>query len=475
MAKLCDLSQMNPQFEENLIIDMVSNPGKYEAIVYGWINTETGERYIGYHKTSEMYDTYRWSADNSSMNEAWTNGNLRKVILYRGTVSESITLERWFLKFVDARRNDTWYNKSNGGGEGLVADFSNLTEEMKKIGLDWLRGIDPPVTLVKTAINHQLAKKIAAKTKNNEFEIVRVETDKIYFLERIQVRQNKLIPSHVDKLVDKMRDPSSAKEHIRPIVVCVFPDGSRKVIDGNHTIEAAYRVGYTHVDVIYIDSAELEDSMATIRCYGLLMNDEPKLKWENQQEDFKFNIKQYILDGGSPYSSDSDEFKQEMVQVFADQSKMISQNKVVKCLQQALIELETEWATANLNFSIIPKNEKGAMLKAMERADPLLAVIGITAGTCYNSGIGAINNKIGELKKTMEKNQITGEIHGKILIHYSSYAEWKNRADITEKLQNAMDVSHFRLSQEHRKIIQTLGIETYDVEYEFINPFPDAE
>ena len=140
----------------------------YEAITYGWRNIENGKMYIGYHKTSDIDDGYIFSSEFEEVKNAWEWGKLRRSILYVGSQSVAITLENFLLKHVNANINDLFYNRSVGGGEGCVKDFSNLTEEVKKIGLNWIEGIDPKIKKIKSKVDKPLMKRIARNIKNQK-------------------------------------------------------------------------------------------------------------------------------------------------------------------------------------------------------------------------------------------------------------------------------------------------------------------
>ena len=220
---------------------------KYEAITYGWRNILNDKMYIGYHKTSEIHDGYVFSSENEEANLAWSYGLLKRSILYRGKQSVAITLENFLLKSVSAHKNDKFYNQSVGGGEGCVKDFSNLTDEIKKVGLDWIAGIDPVYTTAKSRINKDAMELLSEHVKSGRYQIHNAEkVSEIYALPRNQVRLNVIEHEHKEAIVEKMTDVDNiadARKNVSPVIVCVHENGYKEIIDGNHTIDAAHDAG----------------------------------------------------------------------------------------------------------------------------------------------------------------------------------------------------------------------------------------
>jgi hypothetical protein len=143
----------------------------YDAIVYGWRNIENKMMYVGFHKTQEEFDGYVTSSESEKLKHAWSHGLLNRTILYRGTVSESITFENYILKSIDARNNPMFYNRSNGGGVGCQS-FDIITEDMKKIAEKWLTGNDNINIIKKEFIaNKKLVKSIKKKIESGNYVV----------------------------------------------------------------------------------------------------------------------------------------------------------------------------------------------------------------------------------------------------------------------------------------------------------------
>ena len=179
--------------------------------------------YIGYHKTNEIYDGYVFSSENEEANLAWSYGLLKRSILYRGKQSVAITLENFLLKSVSAHKNEKFYNQSVGGGEGCVKDFSNLTDEIKKVGLDWIAGIDPVYQTAKSRVNQNDMELLCSHVKSGKYQIHPNEKVKdIFKLPRNQVRLNVIEHEHKEAIVERMKDdPASARKNVSPVIVCV--------------------------------------------------------------------------------------------------------------------------------------------------------------------------------------------------------------------------------------------------------------
>ena len=231
------------------------NKKRYDAITYGWRNIENGKMYIGYHKTNEELDGYVFSSEDEEANLAWSYGKLKRSILYRGKQSIAITLENFLLKSVSANKNDQFYNKSVGGGEGCVTDFSNLTDVIKKVGLDWIQGIDPVYVTKQSKINKAEMQLLCYHVKSGKYRTHPAEKVKtIHKLPRNQVRLNVIEHEHKDAIVERMKDdPAAARKNVSPVIVCVHDNGYMEIIDGNHTIDAANDAGWLEIPVIYIN------------------------------------------------------------------------------------------------------------------------------------------------------------------------------------------------------------------------------
>lgn len=402
---------------------------KYDAIVYGWRHILTGMMYIGYHKTKEIFDGYIFSSENPEAILAWSYGLLQRSILYRGNQSVAITLENFLLKSVSAHKNPKFYNRSVGGGEGCVKDFSNLTDEIKKVGLDWIAGIDPVYQTAKSNIDKDEMKLICEQIKSEKYKTHHNEkVSEIRALPRNQVRLNVIEHEHKDDIAELMQDdPAKARKNVSPVIVCVHENGYKEIIDGNHTIDAAHDAGWLEIPVIYINYSEFKFKQENIDYFGYMMNHDEKRKKPNSKDD----LKQAIM----RFTNSHDELKigtQKFKEAFIDgYGEFWSKKRVVKSIDSVKDHLETLEAMKNRNFKLYSKKELKEISDKLAEENPGHAVISITSGSCYNAGVGAVANKAGELDTW---NAIMVVSHRTL----NEYNVWKKKGGSEEKLNAAM-------------------------------------
>jgi len=402
---------------------------RYDAITYGWRNIENGKMYIGYHKTNEQYDGYVFSSEDEEANLAWSYGKLKRSILYRGKQSVAITLENFLLKSVSAHKNEQFYNQSVGGGEGCVRDFSNLTDEIKKVGLDWIAGIDPVYKTTKSRINKDDMEFLCVHVKSGKYKIHPAEkVSVIHALPRNQVRLNVIEHEHKEAIIERMRDdPAAARKNVSPVIVCVHDNGYMEIIDGNHTIDAAHDAGWLEIPVIYINYSEFKFKQENIDYFGYMMNHEEKIKKPNSKDDLKQAIMRFT-NSHSHLSIGTEDFKEAFIDAYG---KFWSKKQIVKSIESVKDHLETLDAMKNRNFKVYSKRELKAITDKLATENPGHAVISITSGSCYNAGIGAVANKAGELD-TWDAIMVVS--HRTL----NEYNFWKKTGGSEEKLNAAM-------------------------------------
>jgi len=402
---------------------------QYEAITYGWRHILTGKMYIGYHKTNEIYDGYVFSSEDPEANLAWSYGLLKRSILYRGKQSVAITLENFLLKSVSAHKNDKFYNQSVGGGEGCVKDFSNLTDEIKKVGLDWIAGIDPVYQIAKSKVDIDEMDFICEQIKSNKYKThLNENVNKIRALPRNQVRLNAIEHEHKDDIAELMKDdPGKARKNVSPVIVCVHENEYKEIIDGNHTIEAAYDAGWTEVPVIYINYSEFKFKQENVDYFGYMMNHDEKRKKYNSKDDLKQAIIRFT-NSHDDLNIGTEKFKQAFMGTYG---KFWSKKQIAKTIQSVKDHLETLEAMKNHNFKVWSKRELKAVTDKLAEENPGHAVISITSGSCYNAGVGAVANKAGEMD-TWDAIMVVSH---RTLNEYNS---WKKKGGSEDKLNAAM-------------------------------------
>jgi hypothetical protein len=387
----------------------------YEAIVYGYVNVENNYRYVGYHKTNQEHDGYVFSSENYPLRKAWSHGLLRKTVIFRGSVADCVTLEHYILTKYDALANKDWYNQSNGGAAHLYP-FNMLPPRATKSAEDWYNGISLDSKRVTLFADRENTDKIVAQIKSGYYEVVDEPVAKIYHLPKNQVRFEEFDKEHFENIRNSMvDDPADARTRVKPIIVCVMSNGNELILDGNHTVRAAFAAGWTDIPVIYINSSEFKDSHANFDDFGYAMNDRKDHVKGNSKDD----CKRAILKLQNAAQMDLDDF------VFADiayhnlrqwSKKVIAGNLTALIKNKKQQELIREY-----NFRTWSKNTiKVELSDLLEREYPGYVGISINAGSAYNDGVGAIINKLIGDKKTK----------GLILVWFRSPEELANRADI---------------------------------------------
>lgn len=399
----------------------------YNAITYGWRNIKNGKFYIGYHKTNEEWDGYITSSENEELRYAWSNGFLKRTVLYKGSVEKAITFENYILKHVDAIRNPQCYNNSVGGGVGCQP-FDILTEEMKKTADRWLAGKEVNTEKRSGLWNRKLVRSIKFKIEKGHYIVVEEKTEKIFDLPRNQVRFENIDPKHVDEIKEHMLDPSRARKHISPVIIAVQANGDMLILDGNHTVSAAYLAGWTNIPVIYINSSEFEDSQANYDAFGLLMNHQEKVKKPNDKESCKRAIINLINNLG-----DINIYSQKFREIcIAELEPFYSPKRIAKNIDVVLEMLKEEEDIRKHNFKKYTKAEIEYQTEVLEEKYKNLAVISITSDSSYNAGVGAIMNKMGGMDVW----------EGLMLISHRNMHEYRRRDEHHQKLLNALKRMH---------------------------------
>jgi len=420
----------------------------FQAFVYGWRNVHNGKMYIGYRGTSDVNDGYKFSSEDTELKDAWSLGHLHRSILFRGKKADAITMERKLLKHVDARRSDNFYNKSNGGGVGIY-DYNDISDNMAKVGIDGINGEDPIEEKdTYDLIDTDLVEGIWQAVQKNQYEIIEEPVTKIGTFEHNQVRLTMFDHNHVRSIAERMmHDPVEARKNVSPIIVCVTQDGVNTIIDGNHTSHAVVQAGWTSAPVVYINSSEFLDNESNIDYFGNIANHNPKIKKPNSTQD----CQRAIINLYTRNLAEEDEefeilegqkFKSECEKAFCN---LWTKPQISANLKSAIVRIKTDHAKAQMNFQTYSKPELDALTKEVEGANPNLAVVTIQSSAVYNSGTGAVMNKMGGMDVW----------EGLIIIHHGNLHEYDVRDESENKLIKAMERMH----------------PDCDVKYIFLDPF----
>jgi hypothetical protein len=410
-----------------------------QAICYLWYNRETTKIvYVGYHKLSDknVSDYYTSSSTDPAFNDAWNKGFLRRVEFFEGTLEQCISLEHYMLDVLDARNNPDMYNKTNGGGAGC--SLSHVTDKMREIVS---RCISTDFIIEKARSTYKehirLARSIANKVKENKikkhYEVHNVYVGELANFERIQIRFKLRHNHHVNKLVDRMNDPERANQHINPIVVVVFRDGKKKILDGNHTLSAAIEAKWATVPVIYINSDEFLDDPSIMDHFGVLMNHEPVVKEGNSKEDVKRKIEALYVDG-IPFDSD------EMEEIVFDLNLGEFSEKSLKSLISAAKDRYfTNEINSKYNFYNWVDKDLKKKVNSYLAENPYAGCISQSISTVIHSGIGGVVNSLRQ--KTKNRPSARNNPKGKIFIHFKNVEEYLERDVLEQEVRECLAIA----------------------------------
>lgn len=314
----------------------------YEAYVYRWTHKITNKKYIGYHKGS-IHDSYDTSATCQEMIDAFGEGNLEFEVVAKGTVEDMIALERKMLLEVDARNNDEYYNKSNGGGAAL--------KNFIKPSLD---------TLQESIVSRS-------------FEVQTIKKEEIATYDKFQVRFNEIDTKHVKTIRDKIDDKNGDTSDFVPINALQDYNGPGQhlILDGNHRIVAAMdslRCRYLPVQFIP-KSAYKEFKTLELKALANRLNpqpDKPTLS-VNKDDAVKFLLERY--DGGNGLSIMSD---QNLVEMYAwgmtKRAAAAAQKQAMRIVEdQSAIPAGAVW----INWPLSRKKQLDAIVEQYRDSDTI--------------------------------------------------------------------------------------------------------
>ncbi len=404
----------------------------YNGITYGWRNTDNGKMYIGYHKTTEVDDGYIFSTEDPEANTAWQYGKLRRHIIYKGDQSIAITLENFLLKHVKAIKNPQFYNRSVGGGVGCVTDFSNLTDDVKQVGIDWINGIDPKLTTAVSKVDKAEIRQLKEDVNSGKYFVHPNESVKeLYNLPRIQVRENLEEIEHMEQIAERMMDnPAKARENISPVVIVRFTDGTKSIVDGNNTIGAAHKAKWTEVPAVYLNSSEFKDKLCNMKWFGYAMNHSEKIKKPNSKTDLRKAIIDFT-DTHPNLQIGTEDFKDAFKDAYGE---FWTSKQIAATITTVKNNLETWQQIKNNNFKVYSDDELKQIVVDLETEFPGTAIISSSISGCYNSGIGGIMNKMGGIGHDCW-NAI-------MVISYRSMDDYKRGAEYLNKLNEAKKRLH---------------------------------
>lgn len=285
---------------------------------YGAFEEDTLEVYMGVHEGNILETNYETSTTNPHLREAIRNDKVKFVTFKTGTKEEMYNLEYFFLSKYDAKNNKKFFNKSNGGGPGVIKTFKPTSSFQKKIDA-WLDTGDWKEKTKKqnkekdrmVSLWADVQKSIDSwKTGGtNEYPVEEVSVHSLYIIEHSQARAVKIIQKKLNNLIAAFRNTARARKHITPIIVIVKDGKIVLLVDGNHRINAASIAGWDTYPVIKIDTCQFNDDTRLIKYFGRLANHVEVERTGNDMDTLIVGIRE--LHAKFPkYKIDSDAFKE---------------------------------------------------------------------------------------------------------------------------------------------------------------------
>jgi len=414
---------------------------------YGAFEEDTQEVYMGVHEGNILESNYETSTTNPHLKEAIRNDKVKFVTFKIGTKEEMYNLEYFFLSKYDAKNNQRFFNRSNGGGPGVKKTFKPTSSFQKKID-SWL---DTGVWKEKTKkqnkekermVNlwNEVQKSIDSwKTGGTkEYPVEEVSVHSLYIIEHSQARAVKIIQKKLTNLVASFRNTARARKHITPIIVIVKDGKIVLLVDGNHRINAAHIAGWDTYPVIKIDSSHFNEDSRLIKYFGRLANHVEVERTGNDMDTLIMGIRE--LHAKFPkYKIDSDAFKEIVRGEYGGLNtkdggmyKNIDVNN--KCDQLAKLDREMlarEQSSKNfIDYS-------GSRLSTLWYQSKFFNENPVV----FQSLDGISNSGFGAAIKYAAKNYVSGgENEGNLVIHFKSLSAYLTEAaDIIAELRQTLE------------------------------------
>lgn len=407
------------------------------AIVYGWRNTKTGQVYVGIHQTDETDDRYVSSSTNPYFEQAWSRGECVREILFQGSYEDCINIEYQVLSKYDAKNNKQFYNKSNGGGPLLNKNYEVEATLLESID-QWVAGNRKPVQKKTGGIyNKEKMDLLVSDIKSGGYAEQEYSVELLYTLDKNQVRMEVLDEKHVQELCESFKDPNEARNYLTPIIVMVDTKGNLvKLLDGNHRVNAAYRMNWKVMPVIFIEEAEFDGNPKNLEYFGIRMNHQPYIAKGNDKDGL---IKQ-LLDLASMHPTmemDSDDFILMAKLNHGGKDGSWRDNQITKqCISLADKDREDKLKQGT-NFVTYTPYQLEKYKKEYQRKNRKIAVITQGIDSICNAGFGGI-------LKTMTTSKTS---KGVIIVHSPKYAQYQNKAKYIKDF-NKMVQDHLKETSE---------------------------
>jgi len=409
---------------------------KYDAICYYWFNIETQDIvYLGYHKTNDEHgDYYTASTENPAFHDLWNKGLLERVVFYRGTVEECISLEHYMLSKMNAKNDPEMFNESNGGGAGCDLTIVNKTMKAlanKVIDGEYEGNLINHDELQKIIAAEQIVEKVKDYKNVKHYRVSDVYVGELKNMQRIQIRHKRRHLHHVNQIAERMSDPVEARKHINPIVVVVLLNGIHKILDGNHTLEAAVKAGWSTVPVIFVPSSEFQDDFSTMEHFGRIMNQEPVVKEGNSKDDVKRTILSLKEKG---VSFGSEEMKAILHRLYGKEYSTSSISALIATVRKRYFN---DQESSKYNFYNYDNDELASKVDNYLLENPDHGCISQSADRVIFAGIGGVVNSF----RQKSKGRNWSNPKGKIFVHYKNIEDWRNREDLDKAINDCLKIA----------------------------------
>jgi hypothetical protein len=427
------------------------------ATVYAQIpinNMVQAKRYIGSHLSTITIkdEEYFGSCDDPNFRLHRSNGWLRKITVYDGTLAECRSLEHQLLVHYNAATNNGFYNSSNGGGLGVSKDYKHDSNDFQRI-IDIIDGKE--IVLAPVEVNVALADVDAMETlvqevKSGVYPIKELPVSLLCSIEKSQARLFTYVKENLDYLKGELTDPSEARKYISPISVTVDSEGNMvELVDGNHRLKAAEHNQWVTIPAYIIPVDKFNRNRQSITHYGNLMNDNRVRSAGNSIDDLKKRISS-IAETLPHIKASSTAFKRIAIQ-------QCGGGKIAGWPQSSIEYYCTDYEKraeenrlrSNTNFQVYDRSDLTAYGNKLRFDSEERCVVEVqSVSKMTGSGFGGIQILMAD----------AGVKKGIVLVHYPTYTDYLDRHKFISRVNNALEFFPFK---QHGFVI----------ELKFLDPF----
>jgi hypothetical protein len=413
----------------------------------------TSQSYLGIHNGDITDGKYATSTTNPFLKEAIKQQMIEFKTITFGTKEEMYNYEYYFLSKYDAKNNDKFFNRSNGGGPGIDKSFKPDPVIEKKLS-DWIEHniwnevpVFTPSEINNTVGMQALWDKVMLAVNNwkqggtKEFQVENYSVHELYIINRYQVRAVKIKEDKLARLIDWFKNEGYARTNITPIIVVVKDGKIIMLIDGNHRIEAASKCDWDTFPIIKVDISEFGPIPEwNLRTFGEFMNHDEVERSGNNLDDLVVSIRmQHRL--YPDYEVDSDLFISIVKSILGGKGskkggRYRNEDISRKCKEISKMDKELlarqsadknfiEYTDARLSTAWYRYNLKNAHPTIFQTIDGI-----------ENGGLGGV------LKYVKDNYKKTGVKQANLIIHFKKLTSYlsNTRDDIINSFKETIDI-----------------------------------